>query len=163
MTYGSPTRIEQSLKPLGVAANLTQGSDTRLDHVLLTLGQLYWRFQSADIDEAVRGRVLGSLEARWKAADQDVFILALFLNPYIRGDCFNGNALPPLRLIQIARTAFKRFFRQDTDSAFIKALTTYSKRQGTYSPTNLLLKDFKDDATRNNEVSIRYSYAALLP
>ena len=77
-------RIQKILEPLAIAANVAQASHTRLDHVLLMLGNLVRIFsQNLEFDEDLRLGVLASLEKRWKKADQDVFITAMFLNPFI--------------------------------------------------------------------------------
>ena len=61
---------------------------TRLDHVGFTLGNLYRIYNTPSLEAPIRDQVLNSLEKRWHAADQDVFILAMHLHPWIRGRCF---------------------------------------------------------------------------
>ncbi|KAI9058295.1 hypothetical protein FKP32DRAFT_1549847, partial [Trametes sanguinea] len=124
------------LRPLAVAANITQASDTRLDHVLLTLATLYQSFTARNID---------------RAADQDVFILAVFFNPYVRGYCFNRDTLPPLELVGMARRAYKRFFNIDTDSSFMQGLLDYSRGAGEFSSERMLLDDFSANAKQDKE------------
>ena len=87
------------LEPLAIAANITQASNTRLYHVLTTLGNLYRIFSNLGLEDDVQPEVLASLEKRWAAADQDPFIAALILNPFLRGD-FLGNhiGLTPIGL-----------------------------------------------------------------
>ncbi|KAI1781894.1 hypothetical protein LXA43DRAFT_857686, partial [Ganoderma leucocontextum] len=142
------------LEPLAVASNVTQGSDTRLDHVLLTLGQLHKVYSGPDIEERVRDKVLESLERRWKAADQDVFILAIFLNPYIRHHVFNKHALTVGQLIDMARYAFKRFFKVDATAAFTVGLIDYANGKSEFSASSMLLDDIRTQAVRENKASI---------
>jgi hypothetical protein len=78
------------LEPLAIAANVTQANHARLDTVLITLGALYWTYSSAEFTEEVRTVVHASLEKRWKAVDQPVYIMAVIMNPYIRMDAFNS-------------------------------------------------------------------------
>ncbi|KIJ42867.1 hypothetical protein M422DRAFT_48080 [Sphaerobolus stellatus SS14] len=81
---------EDHLEPLAIAANLTQASNTRMDHILLTLANLYQiYFFEESLDDEVRYSIIASLEKRWAKADQDIFILAVFFNPYIRAGFFN--------------------------------------------------------------------------
>ncbi|KAI0349246.1 hypothetical protein OH77DRAFT_1594337, partial [Trametes cingulata] len=99
-------RAEANLKPIAVATNILQASHTRLDHVLLTLGNLY-RIYSTDesADGEVRERMLLRLELRWKKGagkDQDLFILAVFFNPFIRGYCFNREAISSADIFNMA-------------------------------------------------------------
>ena len=71
------------LEPLAIANNVTQATNTHIDHVVLTLGNLYWIYNNANLEGPLRNRVLWSLSKRWKAADQDVFILSVMLHPWI--------------------------------------------------------------------------------
>jgi hypothetical protein len=53
------------------------------------LGNLYHIYLNPDLDAEVQDKVLGSLEKCWAAADQDPFITAIVLNPYLRGQCLS--------------------------------------------------------------------------
>lgn len=131
-----------------------QGSDTRLDHVLLTLGHLYQVYDQPHIDPTVREKVHQSLEARWKKADQDPHILSVFYNSYVRGHCFNRRVLPPIVLIDMARRAFKRFFRVDTTSDFLNGLLAYSNGVQEFAPARMLLNVFEEDARKAGKVCL---------
>ncbi|KAL6302503.1 ribonuclease H-like domain-containing protein [Sparassis latifolia] len=96
-------RIRTHLEPLAIAMNITQAPHTRLDHVLLTLANLYRIYSSPDTEDQVQSKILDSLEKRWKKADQDVFILAVFFNPYTRGRCFDRAALTKNALTAMAK------------------------------------------------------------
>jgi len=77
-------RIQKILEPLAITANVAQALHTHLDHVLLMLGNLARIFsQNLEFDKDLHLGILTSLEKRWKKADQDVFIMAVFLNPFI--------------------------------------------------------------------------------
>ncbi|OJA19397.1 hypothetical protein AZE42_11562 [Rhizopogon vesiculosus] len=77
------TRIEA----LAIAVNVSQRSNTRCDQVLLLLGKLCHTYVNLciiaeDEDESHPVTfIINSIEKRWKRADQDLFIVALFLNP----------------------------------------------------------------------------------
>ena len=75
--------MEQHLKPLAVAANITQAAHCRLDTVLLTFGFLVVQYRAMVKAEDLVGcaAILQSLEKRWLAADQDVFIATVIVNP----------------------------------------------------------------------------------
>jgi len=75
------------LEPLAIANNVTQSTSTHINHVALTLGNLYQIYNNADLEGPLCDWVLWSLSKRWKAADQDVFILSVVLHPWIRGCC----------------------------------------------------------------------------
>lgn len=83
------TRIEKHLRPLAVATNVTQANNARLDVVLLTLAYIFYIYCDVTYDTVVRDAIHSSLEKRWKKADQEVFILAILFNPYVRKKCFN--------------------------------------------------------------------------
>jgi hypothetical protein len=82
------SRIKEILEPLAIANNVTQARYTRLDHIGLALGNLYHIYNTPSLEAPIRDRILGSLEKRWRAVDQDVFVLAMHLHPWIRGRCF---------------------------------------------------------------------------
>jgi hypothetical protein len=75
--------MKEILEPLAIANNVTQARYTRLDHIGLTLGNLYQIYSNLSIEAPIHDRVLGSLEKRWQAADQDVFILAIHLHSWV--------------------------------------------------------------------------------
>jgi hypothetical protein len=70
-----------------------QATYTRIDHVMLTLGNLYKTYNKPELEAPIRERVLSSLELRWAAVDQDVFILAALFHPWICTRAFNNAAL----------------------------------------------------------------------
>ncbi|KAF8587068.1 hypothetical protein K439DRAFT_1551144, partial [Ramaria rubella] len=86
--------MKTHLKPLAVATHIAQGSNTCLDQILLTLANLYQIYGGMDdLEEDVCVGIQNSLEKHWAKADQDVFILAIFFNPYIHADLFNTNII----------------------------------------------------------------------
>ena len=76
-------RMQIHLEPLARAQNVMQATDTRMDHVLLILGQLYFNYKHPNIEGVVHEKIHLSLEMRWQKCDQEVFIMAVVLNPYI--------------------------------------------------------------------------------
>ena len=78
--------MQLHLKPLAIAANLTQGAFCRLDEVLMVFGYLFHEFSGLNdpIDNVVKQAVLNSIELRWSKCDQDVFIAAAILNPFVK-------------------------------------------------------------------------------
>ncbi|KAH9065038.1 hypothetical protein EDB87DRAFT_1535818, partial [Lactarius vividus] len=108
------------LHPLAIVANITQASTTRLDHVLTTLGNLYRIYSDAQLEDAVQTKVLASLEKRWAAADQDPFIVAVVLNPFLRGTCFSREdvTLTPIGLCNMLKRLHLRIFRCEADYHF---------------------------------------------
>ena len=87
--------VKRHLEPLAIAARITQSNTCRLDEVLLTFGDIYQNFSrfSDPEDVHVCEAVLKSLETRWGKADQDVFIAAIILNPYLQSNPFSQSTL----------------------------------------------------------------------
>jgi hypothetical protein len=115
-----------------VAANITQGSNTPLDHVLTTLGNLYHIYSTADLDADVQERVLGSLEKRWAAADQDPFIAAVVLNPFLRGRCLSRAT--PISLCNMLKSLHYRIFKEVADSNFQSTFMDYYNERKEFQP-----------------------------
>lgn len=152
------------LGPLTIAAHVTQGASTRLDHVLLTLANLYRLYSSLperDI-EASRG-LCASIEKRWAACDQDVFILAVFLNPYVRASLFNKSATNPASMVSLVLRVWARLFQQPTDNPPVglrRATAEYYRREAEFSDEEMHLQLAAEEARK--EVQLRSSYILLL-
>jgi hypothetical protein len=76
-------RLKHYLEPLAIAANISQAPTTWLDHILVELGRLYHTYSVQGLDPKVQQCILASLERQWSKTNQDPFILAVFLNPFI--------------------------------------------------------------------------------
>ena len=143
-------RIKIILEPLAIAANITQAPHTR--HVLLTLGNLYCIYSTLEFDVEVCTAILASLKKWWVKADQEVFILAVFLNPYIHHWCFSRLALTDADLYNMAAWVLEQIFGQKRDIDFLKAFTDYSKGHAEFSDERMLLVMMAD--MHASEVSI---------
>lgn len=150
-------RIQSILEPLAIAANITQATHTRLDHVLLTLGNLYQIYSHPDLDPAVADKITGSLQKRWAKADQDIFILAVFFNPYIRHNCFNLSALTRAHMYDIAAQALKRIFDLKDDLDFLQAFEDYFDSSREFSAQSMRLDMLK--AMFEERVSTHFSFS----
>lgn len=134
------------LGPLTIAAHITQGSSTRLDHVLLTLANLYRIYSNLPASEAEVGLGLcASIEKRWAACDQDVFILAVFLNPYIRADLFkqSDSTFNPAGFTTLVIRVWARLFQRSADSAphgLYRAVVDYHARKEEFSDKRMHLE-----------------------
>jgi hypothetical protein len=139
-------RMQIQLEPLARAQNVTQAGDTRMDHVLITLGQLYLDYRHPDIDDAVREKIHLSLETRWRKADQDAFIMAIVLNPYLRNRCLNCEVayLTAMGLSNIAKRLYLRMFRVEAAPLeFFAAFHDYLDDRCEFSAEWMQLKEFK--------------------
>ncbi|KIM66986.1 hypothetical protein SCLCIDRAFT_48557, partial [Scleroderma citrinum Foug A] len=79
------------------------------------------------LDDAVCVQVLNSLLKRWLQMDQDAFISAVIMNPYIRVKCFaRGNPqLSSISLYNIVKRTFARMLRKDPDLDFHNTFFDY--------------------------------------
>ncbi|EJD34657.1 hypothetical protein AURDEDRAFT_41180, partial [Auricularia subglabra TFB-10046 SS5] len=141
--------ILMHLEPLARAANATQGDSARLDIVLVTLANLFYYYSStAALVREVADAVLRSLEKRWAAADQDIFLLALVLNPYVRLSCFSLRSpfRTPGNICAMAEAAFTRFYGMEPGVEFGDELVSYLTKKGTWSDERMKLKHRKEQA-----------------
>ncbi|KAH7869208.1 ribonuclease H-like domain-containing protein, partial [Lentinula edodes] len=139
-------RIVRHLEPLAIAANILQGDSVRFDHVLLTLGNLYRIFGNLPIeDHEVSHHMQTVFERRWKNCDQELFILAVFFNPYIRSKCFNHDTLTQMALMKMAGRIFERLTGQKFlgDTGFMIAFQDYYSGIGVFSDGEMCLSMFK--------------------
>lgn len=137
-------RIVEILYHLAVANNITQASHVRLNHITITLGNLYHIYSGPEFDVQVQDCILGSLEQRWAVADQDVFILAVLFNPYIRARCFSTSHLAHGVLYDMAEHVFQRLFGPEEPGLnFMLAFDEYIDGVGAYSPTAMKLEMIK--------------------
>ena len=135
------------LEPLAIASNTTQAENTRLDHVLLTLGNLFHIYDNMDdADHDVKDGIKASLEKRWAKADQDVFILAVFFNPYIRADLFSRKIiqLTPAGMYGIVKRMYKRVFREEPEFGLHVACMDYYKCRSEFSDDAMHLNDLEE-------------------
>lgn len=93
-----------------------------------------------EFDDDVRAAVIKSLEKRWAAADQEVFIVAAFLNPYIRRRCFSRAVLTDGELYNMVARVFERLFGRRPDLDLFKAFMDYTKGQGEFSDDRMSLE-----------------------
>lgn len=139
-------RVKHHLEPLAIATNVMQGSSTHLDLVLLTLGFLYRKYLTYTFETDVSVGILTSLQMRWaKNADHDVFILAVFFNPYIRHKAFrlDNPLLCQNGLFDIALRVYKRMFSRDADVGFDGAFFDYHEHKHEFSRENMKLDRWK--------------------
>ena len=98
--------------------------------------------------------MLDRIELRWrKGADQDLFILSVVFNPYIRASCFNREALSMQDIINMATRTFARLFQREPEPSFISALERYLGWEGEYSEHMMGLPRHLDGAKAQGIVS----------
>lgn len=154
--------LNRALEPLAVAALVCQTVDLRLDQVLLVLGKLLTQFQKFHNDPTtgvtereISTAVIQSLEKRWGTADQDTFIAAIILNPFIGRQqlCFNSlleNWKQSGLYCTIARV-YQRVFEEDTPPIeLFEDFNLYKRSEGDFSDEALLIQEYHRIAKKEN-------------
>ncbi|THU99524.1 hypothetical protein K435DRAFT_608724, partial [Dendrothele bispora CBS 962.96] len=144
--------LRDLLRPFAIATNAAQSDHCRLDTILLLLGYLYHIHNNNRIDARLRSTIHNSLEKRWKKVDQDVFILAITFNPYLRKKAFKSGS--PFRstskLFSLASQVFKRFYGRAPDSFFRRAFSEYLSNTGMWSDERMSLEYFRNNAREHD-------------
>jgi hypothetical protein len=129
------------------------------------LGNLYHIYSTPNLDADVQNKVLGSLEKRWAAADQDPFIAAVVLNPFLRGRCLSraNPALTPIGLCNMLKRLHLRIFKVAVDENFQSAFMDYYNERNEFTSAYMGLDSWK--AMANLKVSLpiisQYPHLAL--
>ncbi|KAJ7748303.1 ribonuclease H-like domain-containing protein, partial [Mycena maculata] len=129
-------RIATHIEPLAIASNILQAPTCRLNTVLLCLGNLYRIFGNFPPADAIVTKIVqASLERHWAKTDQELMILGVFFNPYIRSHTFDPDSLSCMDMFHIARRAYERLLRQDADGdvEFMTAFQSYYNNQNHFS------------------------------
>ncbi|KAJ3713958.1 ribonuclease H-like domain-containing protein [Lentinula raphanica] len=128
-------RMKSHLEPLAIAANITQAAFCRLDQVLLTFAYLYMHFDGLQeqVDREIRAAVCSSIEACWAKSDQEVFIAAVLLNPFVVNP-FNIRLewLNRAGLLNIFARLFKRFFGHDILTQMLQNINDFFADRGVF-------------------------------
>jgi hypothetical protein len=137
--------VKTHLEPFTIAALALQAPDAKLPVVPITLGNLYRIFSDPSIEESVRHTVHDSLEKCWAKADQEVFIAALLLHPYIRGRCLASGLsfLTPAGLYGIIKRVYERVMQVTPELELHQAFRDYMSNVNEFSPEEMMLDDMK--------------------
>ena len=150
--------MERHLEPLAIAANITQAAHCCLDTVLLTFGYLVVRYQAMadrDVDDLVGcTAIINSLEKRWLAADQTVFIATVIINPIFRTTPFAPHPrFINARIKSLLASLYSRFFQSDAPNAFYTELHDYLMGSGQYEGLESMRKIHLNNSTKE----VRYA------
>ncbi|KAF8870263.1 ribonuclease H-like domain-containing protein [Mucidula mucida] len=174
--WAGVARTKIYLEPLAYATNVAQGASTRLDHVLVTLATLHRTYSvESDVfdDPVASAALLKSLQKRWAAlkTDQDVYLVAVFLNPYFRAFFFNDSDDAPHSLSRIGfyglvKRVYKRVFRleagDDVPPELFSNYLQYYDGEGRFTKDKLGLDEFKQEYKGQVRLN-RLAYACIYP
>ncbi|KAF5319230.1 hypothetical protein D9619_008286 [Psilocybe cf. subviscida] len=149
----SLTRVVTHLRPLAIAANVTQAKHTRLDQVFVMLGKLVQEYQGLGNEHhEVKHALISNIERRWGKMDKDVLVAALFLNPFHKIDLFRINAertsIAAMHIL-LSRL-WRRFYKEDSPSALYNEVSAYMESKGVYGFVKSVCETRRKDALANN-------------
>jgi hypothetical protein len=99
---------------------------------------------SDDEDHPVNA-IIDSIEKRWSKVDQDLFISAFYLNPFINCKLRNGTKLTLLVIMGMIRRLYCRIFKSETSPpALLRDLISYENCRDMYSPDTWPLADLRE-------------------
>ncbi|KAF8873343.1 ribonuclease H-like domain-containing protein [Infundibulicybe gibba] len=117
--------VKTHIEPLAIAVNVAQAANIRCDQVVLILARLYKHYiallkadridpnNPEEDDNHPVIAIVHSIEKRWAKVDQDLFIAALFLNPFINPKLRNSSNLTLAMIMGIIRRLYIRVFKLD--------------------------------------------------
>ena len=157
-------RIKTHLEPLARAANLAQAAFCRLDQILLTFGSLcmyYNNLRTKDpADRMGCTAIIDSIEKRWAKADQEVFIAAVILNPFIKISPFSRQTrlLTRAGILLLLKRLYTRFFSsteqadklQENLRQLYSNLDNYFENKGIFSDLSEYAIAVEDEAKSGN-------------
>ncbi|KDQ23516.1 hypothetical protein PLEOSDRAFT_1049064, partial [Pleurotus ostreatus PC15] len=160
--WQSLARMKTHLEPLARAANIAQAASCRLDQTLLTFGDLFVHYTylispenetEADANNTACTAILDSLEKRWAKSDQDVFIAATILNPFIKVIPFRQTVqwLSLAGVLSLLTRVYCRVFQVATSPPqLFDNLQDFFNNQGTYKELQSYAEVVSNEAQRNN-------------
>lgn len=134
-------RVVRHLRPLGIAANVTQASFCRIDTVLLTFGHLVSTYLEMTDPDDLPGcqAIIDSIERRWSKADQEIFIATVIINPFYQTAPFS--LIPQFRTAEILSLMirlWKRLIRTDPPPSFAQELMEFIGKRGDYASLDII-------------------------
>ena len=157
-------RIKTHLEPLARAANLVQAAFCPLDQILLTFGSLcmyYDNLRTKDpADRMGCTAIIDSIEKRWAKADQEVFIAAVILNPFIKISPFSRQTqlLTWAGILLLLKRLYTRFFSSTEQANELQEnlwqlysnLDNYFENKGIFSDLSGYAIAVEDEAKSGN-------------
>ncbi|KAF9524441.1 hypothetical protein CPB83DRAFT_869389 [Crepidotus variabilis] len=131
------TKITKHLEPLARSSCLLQSVYTRLDQVPLVFGSLLWEYSMLKKDVLLSETIPmievieKSIEKRWAACDQDVYIAAIILHPLIKMRPFR-NILNRMDVWALISRLWKRFYPTQPASTLFKEFSDYLDSTGNF-------------------------------
>ena len=126
--------------------------------MLVTLVILYHKFCDSTLDSSICEAACKSLEKHWKKADQDIFLLAVVLNPYLRVSCFSERS--PYRnfpnVWHLFQKVFLRLYGIEPNLEFRSTLQEYVSEIGGWSALDMGLDQYMEQAKREVCALLQY-------
>lgn len=142
------SRLRDHLYPLNIAAKMMQTSRGPLYAVTLTLANLYRTYDRDEkLDREVKNCLLNSIQKRWAKCDQDPFILALILNPYIRTSLFKRRTpfSSHADVYTLIDRMWTRLFSHPHNTSLHMAVEDYCNSKGPFASVRMRLDEYKNN------------------
>ncbi|KAI0782452.1 hypothetical protein BC629DRAFT_1289429, partial [Irpex lacteus] len=151
-------RMKSHLEPFAYAVNITQSDQLRLDTVLLVLGLLYNRFENlpriTPSDNIVAEAICNSINTRWEASDQDLFIAAVILNPTHKTRPFRKWRFFSIGLITVLMSRlYRRLFSGPAPRDLVEEVHHYLEGRGFYDSEHS--RAYEELCTQPEEGTVR--------
>ncbi|KAI0083543.1 hypothetical protein BDY19DRAFT_900168, partial [Irpex rosettiformis] len=158
--WNAITQITTHLQPFAYATNIAQSDVARLDTVLLAWALLYNHFdnlsESSDSvsDKQIAEAVCNSINRRWEASDQDVFIAAVILNPTHKTRPFAKSSWFGAGLVTVLISRlWQRIFGSPEPSGLQKETEEYLADEGVYFSMRMYWNKHMESAAVSNITS----------
>ena len=144
------------LRPLGIAAHVTQAGLCRLYDVVLSFGYLvleYARIRDApnsdSTDVHACNLLIGLVEKRWSDADQEACIASLILNPFYHTEPLADHPqLNPMGCRILFSRLYERMMGASAPPEFDAELVEYLNKTGRYADMTAVANFVRVDASR---------------
>lgn len=119
----------------------------------MTFAYLYMEYSKLreDEDAAVREALLGSINRRWMKSDQDAFITAVMLNPFLKIAPFkrDRSLITNVAIYSLLARLWKRFYNEAPPHELYTQLDQYLNDKGEFAQVPTVVNILKVEAERN--------------
>jgi len=128
--------MKTHLEPLAIATNFAQATFYCLDQILLTFRSLIaYYLKLPDVSDPGVQAIIASIEKQWDKADQEIFIAAVILNPFIKITPFNTSVslFMNMGIFNLMKYLYTHFFKiSESTTEFATNCTTLLNDVCTY-------------------------------
>lgn len=154
------------LEPLARSSCILQAAHARLDQVPLVFGMLLMEYAQLKSDPDLSDTtelievIESSIERRWKACDQSVYLAAIILHPLIKTKPFSTfSSLNRMEMWALIEGLWKRFYPDRLSGSLWQQFESYLDGSGRFSQMEAYAKHVKNMA--DSQVSFKVNIQGL--